>query len=326
MQNVVRPAHGQKSIAASSAPAAPLIQAERSPAKRHHHHRRQAAAEEDEQWNCADLLDKTKAKKRQFHWEVSGSLWEMSGEYYEKLLTNAESVMYHSPQEPADSARAGDATRAILLDGHFLSVTNRFPTTMVLSSNFWRGRVYSLVRGDSYERGLLIVPGNREIDFPGEGFGRFLLPHPSLMSDVVRKFAKDAHRNLLEECSFVKDSGKYLVPADSPIMYIIERNEYIIRQSAPDFSVRKLPFADGKYLLHCEYVEEASEVFEKAIKTRMPHVDMTSLTLRLKRLGASWRDPVIPGATDPSVNKRLLEMHGSFSVLLELTYRLPNTP
>lgn len=311
---LVRPAAaGYSSSAAASAQPAALVQGKRSTKSK----RKQSY----DQWNCADLLDTSKAKKRVFVWEASGSYAEMAGtEFYEAPLTSPFAVMFHPATDPPGSERKGDPKRAILLDGIFRSVTNRFVDTMVLSSNVFRGRTYGASRGDVAERGLLIVPGNRTIDYTGDD-GRFLLPHPSLMSDVVRKFAKDGHRDLIAECVKMNDTGNYMVPADSPIMHIIENNEEVIRKDWPGFSVRKLSTVDGKILLPPDYVEEAAEVFNKAIKTRMPHVDLTTATLRLKRFGKDWRDPVVPNG-DQTQNDRLLNMHGSFFVQLELTYRL----
>lgn len=320
--SVIRPAGA--AYAPRAAPSA-LVQGDsrdkrskRDKRSHHHHH----AAQQD-QWDCADLLDKSRAKKRVFFWQADGSLRSMSGKtYHEAPLTIAHAVMFRAATDPPQSERKGDPTRAILLDGCFRSVTNRFPVTMVLSSNGLNGRMYGAARGESVERGLLIVPGNRTIDFVGED-GRFMLPHPSLMSDVVRRFAKDSHRDLLGECIEMKDTGNYMVPADSPIMHIIGSNEAVIRENWPGFAVRKLDTIDGKYLLPGEYVLESVEVFNKAIKTRMPHVDMTKLTLRLSRYNADWTDAIVPDTNDRNLNDRLLDMYASFSVALELTYRLP---
>ncbi len=307
----------------SPAPAPALVQGSARPGKQKHGKRGHAHAHD--QWNCADLLDTSKAKKRVFYWEVQSSLREMSAStFYESPLTTAQAVMFHPATDAPGSERQGDPTRAILLDGRIREITNRFPTTMVLSSNLLSGRTYGLPAGSSTAvRGIAIVPGNRTIDYAGDD-GRFLLPHPSLMSDVVRRFAKDGHRNLLEECVLMKDTGNYMVPKDSPIMVIIENNEARIREEVRGFSVRKLVCTDGKYLLPPDFVLEAVDVFEKAIKTRMPHVDMTRLSLRLSRYGANWLDAVVQ-SSDESQNERLHSLQGHFSVSVELTYRLPSS-
>lgn len=315
--SVIRPAGAAYSAKSASSVSSSLVQSANRPDKHSHHHH----AEDSDEWDHADLRDASKAKKRVFYWEAQGSLRGMSARrHYETPLTTAQAVMYRAASDPPESERKGDPTRAILLDGRILSVTNRFPVTMVLSSNLLRGRTYGAARGDSVERGLLIVPGNRTIDFNDDG--RFLLPHPSLTSEVIRRFAKDGHRNLKKECIKLKDTKKYMVPADSPIMYIIEINEPVIRKTWEGFAVRKLPLTDGKYVLPREYVKEAIDVFDKAIKSRMPHVDMTQLTLRLHRYGADWTDAIVD-TPDPTINERLLSMHATFSVSIEFTYRLP---
>lgn len=309
---VVRPAGAfAPKPAAAPSPAPALVQSHAG--KKKHKGRK-------EEWDCVGSDESGGAKKRVFFWEASGSLAGLAGrEYFESPLTTEEAVMYKRSVENPEARRVGDAKRAILLDGVIRSVTNRFPVTMVLSSNYLRGRAYGKGSGDSYERGLLIVPGNREVDYVGAD-GRFLLPHPSLTSEVVQRFAKDAHRNLRDECTFLT-TGNVLVPLDSPIIMIVGRNEKLIQQSWPDFSMRRLEQADGKLVVPAVFVEEAVSVFERMIRPRMPHVDMTQLSLRLKRYGADWTDPVIPGA-DQTVNSRLASAYYTFSIEVELTYRL----
>lgn len=313
------PAYAPKRIADAvqqqQAPPAPIGKSRSKKGKSKH-------AAHSHEWNCNDLLDMTKAKKRKYYWEVTGSLQDMSGsQYKEAPLTTAQAVMFRGPQDPPGSERKGDPTRAILLGGRLLMIVNRFPVAITLSSDTLRSNTYGASRGDVLERGLFIIPANHTVNFTGDD-GSFLLPHPSLMSEVVRRFAKDTHRDLLGECTFVADSNNYLVPQESPIMHIIERNEEVIRKSWPEFSVRRLQLIDGKYLLPAVYVQEACEVFENAIKPRMPHVDMTRLKLRINRHGADWLDPIV-STTDQRLNQSLLTAHGSFSAVVEFTYRLP---
>lgn len=305
---------------ARSAPEASIGAEQSAPhknkSKKHHHHH------QHDQWKCADLLDLTKAKRRIFFWEALGSLESLSGQtHYESLLTSPPAVMFHPSHSPAGSERMGDPSRAILLDGRLLSVSNNFPTAMVLSSNILRGRNYGAMRDGSVERGLIIIGGNSSINFSSDD-GKFLLPHPSLTSDLVREFAKDAHRDVMAECVTVPTTGDYLVRGDSPLIKIIDRNQQTIRACYPTFTLRGAATAGGMYTIPSGIIVEAHNFFKEAIITRMPHIDMTKLTLRLHRHGADWKAPVIPGA-DPALNSRLVQAPSSFCVRLELTYRLP---
>lgn len=271
-----------------------------------------------------DIADPELAKEREFFVEFSGRLAEMAGvEYMEKPLATPAALMHRPHGSAPGSARIGNATRAIVFGARLSFVVNNFPAAMVLDSNVARGRMYAVGRGDMYERGLIICPANWRREF-GPNDGHFMLPHAHLFDPNVQRFSKVAGRNLLEECTPSGIEGTLCVRTDNPLVEVLYVCQKEIRASHPTFSLSKaLMPTRTHYLVPTEIVKEAHSRFNEVVLSKMPHINLAGMTLRLRRYGADWAAPIMSGVEE-SANQQLLNMFATFSVGVTLAYRLPN--
>lgn len=270
-----------------------------------------------------DISDPSLAKERQFYVEFSGRLAEMSGaEYMEKPIATPAALMHRPHGSSPDAPRVGDATRAIVFGARISFVCNNFPTAMVLDSNIHRGRMYAVGRGDSYERGLIICPANWRREF-GPDDGHFMLPHAHLFDPHVQRFSKVAGRNLLAECTPSGIDGHLCVRIDNPLVEVLDACRDEIRASHPTFRLSSALMPNREHLLVPEDIlRKAHARFNEVVMTKMPHINLAGMTMRLHRYGADWGAPIIDGVEE-SANRQLLNMFCTFSVGVTLAYRLP---
>lgn len=270
-----------------------------------------------------NITNPAMAKERQFYVEFGGRLMDMSsGAYMEEPLATAAALMHRPADSGPDAARIGDPKRAIVFSGRFNFVKNNFPVAMVLSSNVLRGRMYGAGRGDSYERGLLIVPPNTQLQFSHKD-GGFLLPHAHLFDPQVQHYSKVAGRDLLAECSpSGVDEKLWCVKIDNPLIEVIQVYQREISKLYPNFSLDKAVIPTKTHVMvPWDILVKANERFNEVVMARMPHIDLTNMRLRLNRYGGDWTEPIIPTA-DQSINDALLSAHCTFSVGVTLAYRL----
>lgn len=259
-------------------------------------------------------------KKREFYWEMGGTLRQFAAlGTVSKPLCSPAAFQYRPPG--ADQGdRQGDVEHASVYDARFRFVKNTFPVAIVVQSDI-RGRVYGgSSRGDTYERGVVIIPGNTMLEYAGAD-GQFLLPNPQLDNLVVQEFCKDAGRDLISECTPTGEEDEFLVPHDSPLVKIMERNEPFIGAKYPGFRVHRNRVGT-KYLINADIVRQANRFFVNEIAKKMPHISLSKLSFGLSRYDAPWLADVIPGARQEA-NTRLMDSYNVVSFMIEMTYSLP---
>ena len=259
-------------------------------------------------------------KKREFYWEHGGSLRQFAATgTVSKPLCSPAAFQYRPPGTD-QGERQGDVEHASVYDMRFRYVKNTFPTAIVVQGDI-RGRVYGgSSRGDTYERGVIIIPGNTLLQFSSAD-GQFLLPNPHLNSMLAHEFGKDAGRDLIRECTPTGENDEYLVPHDSPLVRIMERNEASIGAQYPGFRVKRNRVGT-KYLINAHILHQANRFFTNEIAKKMPHINLSRLSFGLSRYDAEWLDDVIPGARQDA-NSRLLDAYHVVSFMIEMTYSLP---
>lgn len=305
MAGVVRPPGVSFAPSSSPAPSAPIGAKHKKKAKH-------------SKWSSGERT--VWLKKREFFWEMSGTMRQFAAlGTVSKPLCSPAAFQYRAPGTDQGD-RQGDVEHASVYDARFRFVKNTFPVAIVLQSDI-RGRVYGgSSRGDTYERGVVIIPGNTMLEYSGAD-GQFLLPNPQLNNSVVQEFCMDAGRDLIRECIPTGENDEYLVPHDSPLVRIMERNEPFIGAKYPGFRVNRNRVGT-KYLINADIVHQANRFFTNEIAKKMPHISLSKLSFGLSRYDAPWLADVIPGARQDA-NSRLMDSHCVVSFMIEMTYSLP---
>lgn len=239
------------------------------------------------------------------------------------LIATEHSAKYRPHRSPTGSERMGDPSRAYVLHGKVVWARNGFPFTVMVKSNYIRGRFY----GPNDQRGYFAVPPDTTLSYP-EGFD-VLRPVQEYNSKIFKDFGHCTTESYKKGVSKSKGGAEYMVLEGVVIHDILVRNQ---TTCDPPYDLNSPEFLDSVnregrkvYKIPSGMYKAAKKCFHDSVLPKLPHVNLMQMFVGIERLGSpQWDAPLgtFYYGTTECADESVLSQQYSFSIAQWFRYRL----